>query len=98
MQAARLEQGDAAKKRVLLRALERIPQSVRLWKAVVEISDVDDARVLLVSGAQRVQQGAVGAAGKCLTTRFSVCLGGCMGHGCRVCSCWGRVLWYWLCA
>ena len=31
------------------RALERIPQSVRLWKAVVEISEEDDARVLLVS-------------------------------------------------
>lgn len=30
-------------------ALERIPQSVRLWKAVVEISEEDDARVLLVS-------------------------------------------------
>lgn len=30
------------------RALERIPQSVRLWKAVVEISEEDDARVLLV--------------------------------------------------
>lgn len=49
MQAARLESTEAAKKRVLLRALERIPQSVRLWKAVVEISDEDDARVLLVS-------------------------------------------------
>jgi hypothetical protein len=31
----------------LNRALERIPQSVRLWKAVVEISEEDDARVLL---------------------------------------------------
>jgi len=49
MQAARMETSDAAKKRVLLRALERIPQSVRLWKAVVEISDEDDARILLVS-------------------------------------------------
>ena len=49
MQAARLEATDAAKKRVLLRALERIPQSVRLWRAAVEISDEDDARILLVS-------------------------------------------------
>ena len=47
MQAARIEGTDGAKKRVLLRALERIPQSVRLWKAVVELSDEDDARVLL---------------------------------------------------
>jgi hypothetical protein len=48
MQAARLEGEDAARKRVLLRALERIPHSVRLWKAAVELSDEDDARVLLV--------------------------------------------------
>jgi pre-mRNA-processing factor 6 len=48
MQAASLETTDAAKKRVMLRALERIPESVRLWKAVVEISDEDDARILLV--------------------------------------------------
>lgn len=48
MAAAKLETSDEARKRVLLRALERIPQSVRLWKAVVEISDEDDARILLV--------------------------------------------------
>lgn len=49
MQAARIETSETAKKRVLLRALERIPQSVRLWKAVVELSEEDDARILLVS-------------------------------------------------
>ncbi len=31
-----------------LRALERVPGSVKLWKAAVEISEEDDARVLLV--------------------------------------------------
>jgi pre-mRNA-processing factor 6 len=49
MQAANLEGDLAAKKRVMLRALERVPHSVKLWKAVVEISDEDDARILLVS-------------------------------------------------
>lgn len=47
MQAARLEHDDAAKSRVLRRALERIPTSVRLWKAAVELANQDDARVLL---------------------------------------------------
>lgn len=46
-QAAKLEHDEKAQKRVLLRGLERIPQSVKLWKAVVELSDEDDARVLL---------------------------------------------------
>lgn len=48
MQAARLEQEDAAKSRVLRRALERIPNSVKLWKAAVELASEDDARILLV--------------------------------------------------
>lgn len=47
MHAANLETDNVARKRVLLRALERIPESVRLWKAVVEISDENDARILL---------------------------------------------------
>ena len=46
-QAARLETEDAAKQRVLRRALERVPTSVRLWKAAVELASADDARVLL---------------------------------------------------
>ena len=33
MQAASLEADDNSKKRILLRALERVPESVRLWKA-----------------------------------------------------------------
>jgi pre-mRNA-processing factor 6 len=47
MQAANLEQESSAKSRVLRRGLERIPQSVRLWKAAVELANEDDARVLL---------------------------------------------------
>lgn len=39
---------DAAKARVLRRALERVPNSVRLWKAAVELANEDDARILLV--------------------------------------------------
>ena len=46
-QAARLEHDDAAKSRVLRRALERVPTSVRLWKAAVELANQEDARVLL---------------------------------------------------
>eukprot|EP00803_Ostreobium_quekettii_P004876 evm.model.scf_1630.6 EVM.evm.TU.scf_1630.6 scf_1630:19839-27733(+) len=47
MQAARLETNEAAKSRVLRRALEQIPNSVRLWKAAVELANEDDARFLL---------------------------------------------------
>jgi hypothetical protein len=49
VQAARLETEQGAKARVLRRALERIPTSVRLWKAAVELASEDDARILLVS-------------------------------------------------
>lgn len=48
LQAARLERDDAAKSRVLRRALERIPNSVKLWKAAVELASEGDARILLV--------------------------------------------------
>ncbi len=48
LQAARLEHDDAAKARVLRRALERIPNSVKLWKAAVELANERDARILLV--------------------------------------------------
>ena len=47
MQAAKLEAEDDRKRRVLRRALENIPNSVKLWKAVVDLSREDDARVLL---------------------------------------------------
>lgn len=47
VQAARLEQDKQAKSRVLRRALEKVPTSVRLWKAAIELANEDDARVLL---------------------------------------------------
>ena len=47
VQAARLEQDKQAKSRVLRRALEGVPTSVRLWKAAIELASEDDARVLL---------------------------------------------------
>ena len=46
-QAARLEKDPAAQGRVLRRALEQVPNSVRLWKAAVELAGPDDARILL---------------------------------------------------
>lgn len=33
--------------RKILQALEHIPNSVRLWKAAVELEDPEDARILL---------------------------------------------------
>ncbi|KAL8142470.1 hypothetical protein V2J09_015502 [Rumex salicifolius] len=47
LQAAKMEQDDYNKSRVLRKGLEHISDSVRLWKAVVEISNEDDARILL---------------------------------------------------
>ena len=39
--------GGRGQARVLRRALERVPTSVRLWKAAVELASADDARILL---------------------------------------------------
>lgn len=36
-----------AKRRVYRKALEHIPNSVRLWKAAVELENPEDARILL---------------------------------------------------
>merc|ERR1719228_417424 len=36
-----------SKKRVFRKALEHIPNSVRLWKAAVELEEPEDARILL---------------------------------------------------
>jgi hypothetical protein len=47
MQAARIEVDDAAKRRVLRKALERNSGSVRLWKAAVELHEEDEALMLL---------------------------------------------------
>ncbi|KAI3941813.1 hypothetical protein MKW98_030543 [Papaver atlanticum] len=47
MLAAKLEQNVENKCKVFRKGLEHIPNSVRLWKAVVELSDEEDARLLL---------------------------------------------------
>lgn len=53
LQAARLEAPDAAaQSRVLRKALERVPDSVRLWKAAVELAPEADARVLLARAVE----------------------------------------------
>lgn len=45
--AADLEEEAVAKKRILRKALEFVPNSVRLWKAAVQLEDPDNARILL---------------------------------------------------
>lgn len=47
LHAAQLERDDELKKLVMRRALEFVPNSVKLWKALIELEDVDGARVLL---------------------------------------------------
>ena len=42
-----LEEEADAKRRVLRRALEQVPSSVRLWKEAVSLESEDDARVML---------------------------------------------------
>lgn len=44
---------------MLRRGLERIPQSVRLWKAAVELANEDDARVLLTRAVECCPQVAL---------------------------------------
>ena len=50
--AAQLEDDDVRKRRVLRKALERCPNSVRLWKAVVDLSEEDDAKILLARAVE----------------------------------------------
>ncbi|PWA35532.1 pre-mRNA splicing factor [Artemisia annua] len=47
MQAATLEHDDVIKSKVLRKGLEHIPDSLRLWKAVVELANEEDAKLLL---------------------------------------------------
>lgn len=42
-----MEDETKAKRRVFRKALEHIPNSVRLWKAAVELENPEDARILL---------------------------------------------------
>jgi len=80
-QAARLEVEDAAKARVLRRALERVPTSVRLWKAAVELAPADDARILLSRAVECCPQARPQAArgprpaGRRLASHAAACCG-----------------------
>ncbi|KAJ8980959.1 hypothetical protein NQ317_013411 [Molorchus minor] len=47
IKAADLELELKAKRRVFRKALEHVPNSVRLWKAAVELENPEDARILL---------------------------------------------------
>ncbi|KAJ8548271.1 hypothetical protein K7X08_030740 [Anisodus acutangulus] len=47
MQASKLEEDTTNKSHVLRKGLEHIPDSVRLWKAVVELAKEEDARLWL---------------------------------------------------
>ncbi|KAK4350295.1 hypothetical protein RND71_029608 [Anisodus tanguticus] len=47
IQASKLEEDTVNKSRVLRKGLEHIFDSVRLWKAVVELANEEDARLLL---------------------------------------------------
>ncbi|KAH7851659.1 hypothetical protein Vadar_014983 [Vaccinium darrowii] len=48
MQAAELQEDEVKKSRVLRRGLVHIPDSAMLWKAVVELANEEDARLLLL--------------------------------------------------
>lgn len=50
--ASDLEQDLKDKKKVLRKALEQIPSSVKLWKAAVELEDPEDARILLTRAVE----------------------------------------------
>lgn len=56
LQAAQLEKDDDLKKLVMRRALEFIPNSVKLWKALIELEDIEGARVLLGRAVECVPQ------------------------------------------
>lgn len=45
--AAKLEHDNVNRSRVLREGIDHIPNSVQLWKAVVELANEEDARLLL---------------------------------------------------
>ena len=47
VKATELEVDVTAKRRVLRKALEQLPSSVKLWKMLVEMEQPEDARILL---------------------------------------------------
>jgi pre-mRNA-processing factor 6 len=56
LQAAKLENEDELKKLVLYKGLEFIPNSVKLWKALIELEDLEGARVLLGRAVECIPQ------------------------------------------
>ena len=58
MEAMRLETTPMAKSRVLRKGLERVPTSVVMWKAAVDVAGEDDARVLLARAVECCPQHA----------------------------------------
>lgn len=52
MKAADIETDKKAKRKVLRKALENIPHSVRLWKAAVDLEEPEDARQLLTRAVE----------------------------------------------
>jgi hypothetical protein len=52
IKAADLETEPKAKKRVFRKALEQVPNSVRLWKLAVELEEPEDARILLARAVE----------------------------------------------
>lgn len=56
MKAADLEIDKKAKRKVLRKALENIPHSVRLWKAAVDLEEPEDARLLLTRAVECCSQ------------------------------------------
>ena len=47
-----LEHGDVIKSEVLRKGLEHIPDSLRLWEAVVEFANEEDAKILLLRAVE----------------------------------------------
>ena len=55
IEAMKLESDPSAKKRVLRKALDFVPQSVMLWKEAVNLEDeVDDAKLLLAKATELI--------------------------------------------
>lgn len=54
LHAADLEQSEQQKKVVLRRALEFVPNSVKLWQTVIEMESLTDARILLARAVECV--------------------------------------------
>lgn len=52
MKAAELELDNKGKRKVLRKALESNPSSVRLWKAAIDLENPEDAKLLLTRAVE----------------------------------------------